>query len=68
VAEENKERNSLTGIAAGAPADAEGVRPTIMVAAFEGWNDAAEAASGAVRMLAKSWGARKVGRLSEDDY
>ncbi|GAA3689683.1 filament polymerization regulator ParJ [Arthrobacter ginkgonis] len=68
MAEENKERNSLTGIAAGAAADAEGVRPTIMVAAFEGWNDAGEAASGAVRMLAKAWGARKVGRLSEDDY
>ncbi|WP_417219412.1 PAC2 family protein [Arthrobacter sp.] len=45
-----------------------GRRPTIMVVAFEGWNDAGEAASDALRFLAKTFEAKQVGQLSEDDY
>jgi hypothetical protein len=43
------------------------VRPTI-VAAFEGWNDAAEAASAAVRHLLAVSGATQVGALDPEDY
>ncbi|HSN38241.1 MAG TPA: PAC2 family protein, partial [Arthrobacter sp.] len=39
----------------------EGRRITVMLAAFEGWNDAGEAASDALRYLNKLWGGKKVG-------
>nr|WP_269329184.1 PAC2 family protein [Kineosporia babensis] len=39
-----------------------------MVAAFEGWNDAGEAASGAVAHLEKVWGAQSVGELDPEEY
>ncbi|GAP56745.1 hypothetical protein AHiyo6_33100 [Arthrobacter sp. Hiyo6] len=38
----------------------EGQRITVMLAAFEGWNDAGEAASDALRYLNKLWGGKKV--------
>ncbi|WP_159945600.1 MULTISPECIES: PAC2 family protein [unclassified Nocardiopsis] len=40
----------------------------VMVAAFEGWNDAGEAASLAVEHLAREWGAYELCALTPDDY
>ena len=39
-----------------------------MVAAFEGWNDAGEAASGAVAHLERVWGAEHFAELDPEDY
>ncbi|WP_376973929.1 PAC2 family protein [Arthrobacter sp.] len=58
----------MTDIVAAGAAATDGKRPTIMVVAFEGWNDAGEAASDAVRTLARAWKARKVAQLGDDDY
>ena len=46
----------------------EGGRITVMLAAFEGWNDAGEAASDALRYLNKLWGGKKVGSVDADEY
>ncbi|MBK9475959.1 MAG: PAC2 family protein [Tetrasphaera sp.] len=40
----------------------------IMIAAFEGWNDAGEAASAALEHLASIWGAEAVAALDPEDY
>jgi proteasome assembly chaperone (PAC2) family protein len=40
----------------------------VMLAAFEGWNDAGEAASAAVEHLREVWGARQVAELDPEDY
>ncbi|WP_018656456.1 PAC2 family protein [Actinomadura flavalba] len=40
----------------------------VVVAAFEGWNDAGEAASGVVRHLAENWDAVPVAELDPDEY
>ena len=40
----------------------------IVIAAFEGWNDAADAASGAVDHLQDAWSAEEIGALDPDDY
>ncbi len=40
----------------------------VAVAAFEGWNDAADAASGTVEHLELSWNARQVAELDPDKY
>lgn len=47
--------------------DRELVEP-VMVAAFEGWNDAGEAASLAVDHLARKWEAEELCSLEPDDY
>ena len=44
------------------------LRDPVMVAAFEGWNDAGEAASGAVAHLEQIWGARQFAELDPEDY
>ena len=44
------------------------LREPIMVAAFEGWNDAGEAASGAVAHLERVWEARPIGELDPEEY
>ncbi|GLY31816.1 hypothetical protein Kisp02_51810 [Kineosporia sp. NBRC 101731] len=44
------------------------LRDPVMVAAFEGWNDAGEAASGAVAHLERVWGATSVGELDPEEY
>jgi proteasome assembly chaperone (PAC2) family protein len=44
------------------------LRPRVLVAAFEGWNDAADAASGAVDHLATAWGATEIGVLDPDEF
>ncbi len=40
----------------------------IVIAAFEGWNDAADAASSAVDHLMKVWNARVVGAVDPEDF
>ncbi|HYH78080.1 MAG TPA: PAC2 family protein [Arthrobacter sp.] len=47
---------------------AEGERITVMLAAFEGWNDAGEAASDSLRYLNKLWGGKKVASIDADEY
>lgn len=44
------------------------LRDPVMVAAFEGWNDAGEAASGAVAHLERVWGAQPVAELDPEEY
>src|SRR4051812_26621255 len=45
------------------------LRTPVLVAAFEGWNDAGDAASDAVRWLARNLGAREVATLDiEEDF
>jgi hypothetical protein len=46
----------------------DGQRITVMLAAFEGWNDAGEAASDALRYLNKLWGGKKVASIDPDEY
>jgi predicted ATP-grasp superfamily ATP-dependent carboligase len=41
---------------------------SIMIAAFEGWNDAGSAASGALDHLADAWDAREYAALDSEDY
>lgn len=48
--------------------DEQGGRPTLMVLAFEGWNDAGGAASAAVRTLAQAMGAEVVGKVTDEEY
>jgi proteasome assembly chaperone (PAC2) family protein len=40
----------------------------VMLAAFEGWNDAGEAASDAIAFLADAWQASIVGEMDPEDY
>ena len=40
----------------------------VVIAAFEGWNDAADAASSVVDHLVKVWGARVVGAVDPEDF
>jgi proteasome assembly chaperone (PAC2) family protein len=40
----------------------------VLVAAFEGWNDAADAATGAVEHLELIWGATPLAEMDPDDY
>ncbi|MDP9387470.1 MAG: PAC2 family protein [Actinomycetota bacterium] len=44
------------------------LRRPVLVAAFEGWNDAADAASLAARYLAASWGARRFASLDPEEF
>ncbi|WP_245554905.1 PAC2 family protein [Nesterenkonia alba] len=43
-------------------------RPTVMVMAFEGWNDAGGAASAAVRAIAQALNAEVVEKLTDEEY
>ncbi|MBU8867579.1 PAC2 family protein [Paenarthrobacter aromaticivorans] len=47
---------------------AEGQRVTVMIAAFEGWNDAGEAASDALHYLNKLWEGKKVATVDAEEY
>jgi hypothetical protein len=40
----------------------------VLVAAFEGWNDAGDAATGAIEFLELTWDARPLTELDPDDY
>ncbi|MEV3962872.1 PAC2 family protein [Nocardia sp. NPDC050193] len=44
------------------------LRDPVLVAAFEGWNDAGDAASGAVEHLELIWDARPLAELDSEDY
>jgi proteasome assembly chaperone (PAC2) family protein len=44
------------------------LRDPVLVAAFEGWNDAGEAASGAVGHLCEVWDATPINELDPEDY
>lgn len=41
---------------------------SVMIAAFEGWNDAGAAASGALEHLAKTWGATEHTTIDPEEY
>ena len=43
-------------------------RKTVLLSAFEGWNDAGGAATGALTHLAEVWGAEKVSELDPDEF
>ena len=40
----------------------------LLIAAFEGWNDAGDAASGAVEHLESVWDAEPLAELDPEDY
>lgn len=44
------------------------LRKPVMIAAFEGWNDAAESATAAIEHLLKSWTHHKLAQIDPDDY
>lgn len=44
------------------------LRHPVLVAAFEGWNDAGDAASGAVEHLELTWDAEPLAELDSEDY
>ena len=44
------------------------LRRPILLAAFEGWNDAGDAASSAVEHLALMWDAEPLADIDSDDY
>ena len=48
--------------------DGDQERVTVLVAAFEGWNDAGDAATDAVQFLATHYGAKDVFEVTSDDY
>ncbi len=44
------------------------VSEPILIAAFEGWNDAGEAASGALRWLTKQWNAKEFANVDPEEF
>src|SRR4029077_12299813 len=40
----------------------------VLIAAFEGWNDAGEAASSAGGQLSSAWDAKVIGEIDPEDY
>jgi predicted ATP-grasp superfamily ATP-dependent carboligase len=44
------------------------LRRPVLIAAFEGWNDAGDAASGAARYLAGEWGARRIATIDPEEF
>ena len=57
----------MTGLP-GRPLPQQGLRTPVLVAAFEGWNDAGDAATGAVEHLELVFGAETVCAVDPDDY
>src|SRR5215203_5198527 len=43
-------------------------REPVLLAAFEGWNDAGSAATGALEHLHEAWGAEQVDELDPEEY
>src|SRR5690348_13626314 len=54
----------LSGLSEPAP----NLRRPVMVTAFEGWNDAADAATDAIESLELAWSARPLGEIDPEDY
>jgi predicted ATP-grasp superfamily ATP-dependent carboligase len=46
----------------------DGARSPVVIAAFEGWNDAGDAASGALTHMIETWDASKVWEMDPEDY
>jgi predicted ATP-grasp superfamily ATP-dependent carboligase len=44
------------------------LRRPVLIAAFEGWNDAGDAATLAVRYLAETWGARRFASVDPEEF
>jgi proteasome assembly chaperone (PAC2) family protein len=44
------------------------LRAPVVIAAFSGWNDAGDAASGAVRALIEAWGAEALADIDPEEY
>ncbi len=44
------------------------LRAPVVIAAFEGWNDAADASTAAVEHLEQVWGAREISSLDPEEY
>jgi len=44
------------------------LRRPVLIAAFEGWNDAGDAASTAARYLATEWGGRRIATLDPEEF
>jgi proteasome assembly chaperone (PAC2) family protein len=59
-------RRTLSGVEAAESVPA--LVDPVMIAAFEGWNDAAEAASGVVEHLVSVWDAELVAEIDPEDY
>ena len=51
-----------------APRDLRGLHDPVVIAAFGGWNDAGDAATGAVEHLAAAYGAELAYALDPDDF
>jgi proteasome assembly chaperone (PAC2) family protein len=49
-------------------ADLPTLRDPVLIAAFEGWNDAADAATGAVEHLERAWRVRPLAAIDPEDY
>lgn len=65
---EHREVESLSAWVASRPTRDDGVPPAVLVAAFEGWNDAGEAASDALAHLATELQASRLSEVGTDDY
>ena len=50
------------------PADDLVLRRPVLLAAFEGWNDAGDAASAAIEHLEQQWSARPIAAIDPDEY
>jgi proteasome assembly chaperone (PAC2) family protein len=50
------------------PSTSPTLRRPVVIAAFEGWNDAGDAATGAVEHLEQAWDAHPVATIDPDDY
>ncbi|MBM7783121.1 proteasome assembly chaperone family protein [Arthrobacter tumbae] len=66
--EDNQTQGVPDGIPSLFPATETGGRVTVMLAAFEGWNDAGEAASDALKFLGKQWGGEKISTIDADEF
>jgi proteasome assembly chaperone (PAC2) family protein len=58
----------VTGLPTRPPEDLPPLRRPVLIAAFEGWNDAGDAASGAVEHLEEAWDAQRVAAIDPDEY
>lgn len=65
--QEHGSQRTLTGFVADSLAQ-DAPRPTVLVCAFEGWNDAGSAASDAVRLVLDSAETRYLGTVGEDEF
>ncbi len=58
----------MTALPARPAHDLPPLRRPVLIAAFEGWNDAGDAASGAVEHLEQAWDAQQVAAIDPDEF